>query len=43
MEKALKNPFYYGMMRVNDKLYPPCHPIITKELFDEVSSEVNGA
>ena len=33
----LKNPFYYGMMKVKDKMYKHNHPvIIDKDLFDTV-------
>ncbi len=32
----LRNPFYYGVMRVKGELYPHIYdPIITKELFDQ--------
>ena len=36
IEHILKNPFYYGMMRIKGKLYPHKYqPIISKELFDK--------
>ena len=35
--KALKDPFYYGMMRIKGELYPHKYePLISKELFDKV-------
>lgn len=37
VEQILKNPFYYGVMRYNGKLYPHKYqPIISKQLFDSV-------
>lgn len=37
IETILKNPFYYGMMRVKGKLIPHIYePIISKALFDKV-------
>ena len=37
IETILKNPFYYGMMRVKGKLMPHRYePIISKALFDKV-------
>lgn len=37
IEDILKNPFYYGMMRVKGKLIPHIYePIISKALFDKV-------
>ncbi|MFC2031398.1 recombinase family protein, partial [Chloroflexota bacterium] len=37
VEKMLGNPFYYGVVRYRDNLYPGQHePIISKELWDEV-------
>lgn len=37
VENILKNPFYYGMMRYDGKLYPHKYePIISKLAFDEV-------
>lgn len=39
IDRILKNPFYYGVMRVKGKLYPHRYePIITKKLFDEAQS-----
>jgi len=39
----LKNPFYYGMMRINGELYPHKHPpLISKELFDKVQQVMAG-
>ncbi len=36
-EKIYKNPFYYGVMRSHNKLYPGNHePTISKDLFDRV-------
>ncbi len=35
IERALKNSFYYGTMRIKNKLYPHKYqPLISKELFD---------
>jgi len=37
VDRILKNPFYYGVMRVKDKDYPHKYtPILAKELFDKV-------
>ncbi|AKM78519.1 MAG: Resolvase [Candidatus Wolfebacteria bacterium GW2011_GWC2_46_275] len=37
IHQLLSDPFYYGKIQWNDKLYPGKHdPLITKELFDEV-------
>jgi site-specific DNA recombinase len=39
IDRVLKNPFYYGVMRVKDKLYPHKYePIISKQLFDQVQA-----
>ncbi len=39
----LRNPFYYGMMRVKGQLHPHVHlPIITKELFDQCQAIMDG-
>ena len=36
IQRFLNNPFYYGVMRSNGKLYPGNHePLISKGLFDE--------
>lgn len=43
IEHTLKNPFYYGMMRMNDQLYQHKYPpIISEELFDKVQEVVTG-
>ena len=40
---ALKNPFYYGVMKVRDELYPHKYqPLISKELFDRVQQVMAG-
>src|SRR3989338_9120619 len=40
---ALKNPFYYGVMRINNELYPHKYePLISKELFDRVQQVMAG-
>src|SRR3990167_3673211 len=37
LDKIFDNPFYYGVMRINSKLYPHKYqPIVSKSLFDEV-------
>jgi len=37
LEKILRNPFYYGVFRLKDKIYPAKHPpLISKKLYDEV-------
>ena len=44
IDRVLKNPFYYGVMRIKDKLYPHKYePIISKQLFDEVQAIKNKA
>ncbi len=36
IDKILKNPFYYGIMRYKNKLYPHIYkPLLSKELFRE--------
>jgi len=36
IQHILMNPFYYGIMRIKDKLYPHNYPpLISKELFDQ--------
>ena len=41
--KMLKNPFYYGAMKVRDELIPHIYqPLITKELFDKVQDVLEG-
>ena len=43
IEHILKNPFYYGMMRIKHQLYPHKYqPIISKELFDKVQEVRTG-
>jgi len=43
IHKILKNPFYYGMMLREGKLYEGKHPpIITKTLFDQVQNVMSG-
>jgi len=40
---ALKNPFYYGVMRINGELYPHKYePLISKDLFDRVQQVMAG-
>ncbi len=42
-DKYLKDPFYYGMMVWNKKMYPHKYPpIITKSLFDQVQQVKAG-
>jgi len=37
IHSTLQNPFYYGMMRVKNELYPHRYqPLISKDLFDKV-------
>ena len=41
--RILGNPFYTGVMRMDDKLYQGTHPaIITKELFDNAQFVLSG-
>jgi site-specific DNA recombinase len=43
IEFTLKNPFYMGMMRMNEELYPHKYPpIISEELFDKVQDIIGG-
>ena len=43
MDLILKNPFYYGEMKVKDKLYAHKYDtIITRELFEEVKATIDG-
>lgn len=43
VDNILKNPFYYGQMRIKGKLYPHKYkPLITKELFDQCMAVRNG-
>ena len=40
---TLKNPFYYGMMRIKNNLYPHQYPtLITKYIFDKAQSVSTG-
>lgn len=41
--KMLKNPFYYGKMRIKGLTYPHCYePLISKELFDQCQAVLEG-
>ncbi len=41
MHRLLKDPFYYGKMRRNDKIYQGIHkPIISEDLFMEVQAKI---
>ena len=43
IEQVLKNPFYYGEMRIKGKLYPHKYDaVISKDLFDQVDAVRNG-
>jgi len=43
LEKILKNPFYYGMMKYKNKLTLGRHqPLITKALFDAVQEKLSA-
>ena len=43
INNILHNPFYFGLMTVNDKIYPHVHgTIIDKELFDLVQDTLSG-
>lgn len=43
MDLILKNPFYYGEMKIKGKLYPHKYDtVISKELFDQVDAVKNG-
>ncbi len=43
IEMTLKNPFYYGVMRVKGKLYPHKYePLISKHLYDKVHQVIDG-
>lgn len=43
LDKILKNPFYYGMMLCNDKLYPHRYEVlITKALYEQVQIIKSG-
>jgi len=41
LQKMLKNPFYYGMIKWSGQLFPGKHkPIVSKELFDRVQAQL---
>ena len=43
IDQVLKNPFYYGEMRVMEKLYPHAYtPIITRSLFEKAKTVREG-
>lgn len=43
IEQILKNPFYYGMMRVKDRQYPHKYePLISLNLFNKVHEVINS-
>lgn len=43
LDQILKNPFYYGMMRMKGKLYPHKYlPLISKTLYDQVQQVKTG-
>lgn len=43
IERILKNPFYYGAMKVKEVLHPHKYaPLISKELFDLVQDHMHG-
>ena len=43
VEKILKNPFYYGMMRVKNRLYPHKYkPIISLNLYNKAHDVINS-
>ncbi|MDD5693123.1 MAG: recombinase family protein [Patescibacteria group bacterium] len=43
IDHTLKNPFYYGMMRIKGELYPHKYPpLITKQLFDKAQAVSAG-
>ena len=43
IQAMLRNPFYYGMMRIKGVLYPHKYePIVSKYLFDKVQDVING-
>jgi len=44
LENMLKNPIYFGIMRIKGKEYPGSHePIVSKELFDKVQDVFRAA
>ena len=43
VQRMLKNPFYYGLIRYNGEFFEGKHePIITKKLFDDVQQVMNN-
>lgn len=43
VQTMLRNPFYYGMMKIKGVLYPHKYePIVSKYLFDKVQDVING-
>lgn len=43
VDQILKNPFYYGEMRVKGELYPHAYkPIVTKHLFEQAENVAKG-
>lgn len=43
VEQILKNPFYYGMMRIKDRLYPHKYePLISLNLYNKVHEVINS-
>ncbi len=43
IDQVLRNPFYYGEMRVKDKIYPHAYtPIITRALFEKAKAVREG-
>ena len=43
VQHMLKNPFYYGVMRVKKKFYPHKYPpLITKDLWDRLQDVMNN-
>lgn len=43
VQAMLRNPFYYGMMRIKKVLYPHKYePIVSKYLFDKVQEHIDG-
>jgi len=43
VHKVLTNPFYFGQMKIKDRLYPHCYePIISKDVFDTCQNVMKG-
>ena len=43
LHNIFNNPFYYGVMKVKDQLYPHCYePLIHKELFEQCQAVLKG-